>query len=93
MRQWFTTKKEEIFNQVEVLIYVFDIEKEGEKFDEDMRDYSLCVQNLKQLSPEAKVFILIHKLDRIPEHQKENVLSQKREVIMEASKGRSLKLY
>lgn len=52
-----------------------------------MKDYKLCVQNLKKFSPEANVFILIHKLDKIKESEREAVLAAKSKVIMEASEG------
>jgi Ras-related GTP-binding protein A/B len=32
LQEYFTTSKETIFSNVEVLIYVFDVEKEGELY-------------------------------------------------------------
>lgn len=46
MKQWFTTQKEQIFKHVQVLIYVFDVEKEGSEFKEDLADYQQCIKNL-----------------------------------------------
>jgi len=57
------------------LIYVFKVENEGKDFEDDMKDYKLCVQNLRRYSPNANIFILIHKLDKIKESEREAVLA------------------
>ena len=77
MRQWFSTQKELIFKNVEVLIYVFDVENEGKAYDDDVRDYKLCIQNLQNYSTDSKVFVLIHKLDKIRENDREATFNRK----------------
>jgi len=36
MSEYFSTRKEEIFRHVSVMIYVVDVEKEGAKWDEEI---------------------------------------------------------
>ena len=67
-----------IFKNVQVLIYVFDVEKEGKELEDDMRDYKLGIQNLSNYSPNSTVFILIHKMDKIREREREEVLERKK---------------
>lgn len=67
-----------IFKNVQVLIYVFDVEKEGKELEDDMRDYKLGIQNLSNYSPNSTVFILIHKMDKIRESEREEVLERKK---------------
>lgn len=67
-----------IFKNVQVLIYVFDVEKEGKELEDDMRDYKLGIQNLSTYSPNSTVFILIHKMDKIRESEREEVLERKK---------------
>lgn len=52
-----------------------------------MNDYKQCITHLSNFSKNSKVFILIHKMDKIPESEKLTVLEGKKAVIMEASKG------
>ena len=67
-----------IFKNVQVLIYVFDVEKEGKELEDDKRDYKLGIQNLSNYSPNSTVFILIHKMDKIRESEREEVLERKK---------------
>ena len=67
-----------IFKNVQVLIYVFDVEKEGKELEDDMRDYKLGIQTLSNYSPNSTVFILIHKMDKIRESEREEVLERKK---------------
>eukprot|EP00475_Leptophrys_vorax_P029550 TRINITY_DN434_c0_g1_i1.p1 TRINITY_DN434_c0_g1~~TRINITY_DN434_c0_g1_i1.p1 ORF type:complete len:253 (-),score=90.26 TRINITY_DN434_c0_g1_i1:425-1183(-) len=63
MESYFESQREYIFTNVEVLIYVFDIESpEREK---DINYFKSSLEALKSNSPNAKVFCLIHKMDVI----------------------------
>jgi Ras-related GTP-binding protein A/B len=63
MESYFESQREYIFTNVEVLIYVFDIESpEREK---DINYFKSSLEALKSNSPSAKVFCLIHKMDVI----------------------------
>ena len=75
MDSYLTTQRSTIFQHVAVMIYVFDIEtREALK---DLDYYRDCVDGLKKYSPEAKVFLLVHKMDLVRENP-EGVLAKKR---------------
>jgi len=59
MDSFLTTQRDTIFRNVEVLIYVFDVE--SDEYDRDMHYYQSCLEALMQNSPEAKIFCLVHK--------------------------------
>ena len=59
----------------QVLIYVFDIE--SQKLAKDMEYYASCLQAVRQNSKSAKVFCLVHKMDLIPEEQRDEVFVQR----------------
>lgn len=65
MAQYFTTQKETLFQGIEVLIYVFDIEEEEKEYAESIGYFKKTMFNLAEYSPQANLFILIHKMDKI----------------------------
>lgn len=71
MQGYFTTHRDSVFQNVEVLIYVFDIESKD--VDKDMQYYQYCIEALSQNSPDAKIFCLIHKMDLIPDDRRNMV--------------------
>jgi Ras-related GTP-binding protein A/B len=75
MENYFELQRDHIFRNVQVLIYVFDIE--SRELAKDMEYYASCLQALKQNSKSAKVFCLVHKMDLIPEEQREEVFLQR----------------
>ena len=72
MENYFTSQRDNVFRNVEVLIYVFDVE--SREVEKDMHYYQSCLEAILQNSPDAKVFCLVHKMDLIPEDQR-NVVS------------------
>ena len=68
MENYFTSQRDNVFRNVEVLIYVFDVE--SREVERDMHYYQSCLEAILQNSPDAKVFCLIHKMDLIPEDQR-----------------------
>lgn len=76
MDSFLTTQRDTIFRNVEVLIYVFDVE--SDEYDRDMHYYQSCLEALMQNSPEAKIFCLVHKMDLVPEDQR-TMIFEKRE--------------
>ena len=75
MENYFTSQKDNIFRNVEVLIYVFDVE--SRELDKDMHYYQSCLEAILQRSPYAKIFCLIHKMDLVQEDQRELVRVKK----------------
>ena len=71
MENYFTSQRDNVFRNVEVLIYVFDVE--SREVEKDMHYYQSCLEAILQNSPDAKVFCLIHKMDLVPEDQRKVV--------------------
>jgi Ras-related GTP-binding protein A/B len=75
MENYFVSQREHIFRNVEVLIYVFDVE--SREFDKDLRYYQSCLEAIAQNSRSAKIFCLIHKMDLVADENRARLLSSK----------------
>ena len=71
MENYFQAQRQSIFRNVEVLIYVFDVE--SRELERDMHYYQSCLEAIMQNSPNAQIFCLIHKMDLIQEDQRDMV--------------------
>ncbi|KAJ7217039.1 Gtr1/RagA G protein conserved region-domain-containing protein [Mycena pura] len=63
MDSYLTTQRSTIFQHVGVLIYVFDVETH--EMHKDLDYYRDCLDGLRQFSPDAAVFLLVHKMDLV----------------------------
>ncbi|CAK55827.1 unnamed protein product (macronuclear) [Paramecium tetraurelia] len=79
--------KETIFSTVEVLVYLFDVETEGEQFNSELITYKTTLSNLSEYSPGSKVFVLINKFDKIKESDRKMVFERKYKKIIQDSEG------
>lgn len=86
MENYFVSQRENIFRNVEVLIYVFDVESRDEELKRDLRYYQTCLSAIYENSPSAKVFCLIHKMDLLQEDQKDKIFSERENEIINMSK-------
>jgi len=77
MENYFASQRDNIFRNVEVLIYVFDVE--SRELEKDYHYYQSCLEAILQNSPEAKVFCLVHKMDLVQEDQRELIFCQREE--------------
>lgn len=75
MENYFLSQREHIFRNVEVLIYVFDIE--SREFDKDLVYYKNCLDAISQNSKSAKIFCLIHKMDLVAEENRARLFAAK----------------
>lgn len=75
METYLESQRDHIFRNVEVLIYVFDIESPEMK--KDLAYYHDCLQAIMQNSKNSKIFCLLHKMDLIPEDQREKAYRKK----------------
>lgn len=73
IENYLTTQRDHIFNLVEVLIYVFDIG--SQEVPKDMETFKRCLDNLQEFSPNAKVFVLLHKMDLVRVDRREQVFN------------------
>jgi len=83
MEQYFQSQREHIFKNVEVLIFVFDVTSKD--FPGDLAHYESCISALTELSTQAKIFCLIHKMDLISEHERDTVFNEKVGRILEST--------
>ncbi len=75
MENYLTSQRNHIFRNVEVLIYVFDVE--SREFEKDVQYYQLVLQAIMQNSKDAKIFCLLHKMDLVQEDQRDLVFRER----------------
>lgn len=69
MENYFSSQRHNIFRNVAVLIYIFDVESKD--LEKDYHYYSSCLTSIAENSKDAKVFCLLHKMDLVPEDQRD----------------------
>ncbi|KAI0210037.1 Ras-related GTP-binding protein A [Lamellibrachia satsuma] len=84
MENYFASQRDNIFRNVEVLIYVFDVE--SRELEKDMHYYQSCLEAILQNSPDAQVFCLIHKMDLVQEDQRELIFKEREDDLKRLSK-------
>lgn len=84
MDNYFASQRDNIFRNVEVLIYVFDVE--NREVEKDIHYYQSCLEAILHNSPEAKVFCMIHKMDLVQEDQREVILNERETDLKKLSK-------
>lgn len=84
MESYFASQRDNIFRDVEVLIYVFDVE--SRELENDMHYYQSCLEAILQNSPDAKIFCLIHKMDLVPDDQRDIIFHQREDDLKRLSK-------
>jgi Ras-related GTP-binding protein A/B len=85
---YFERDRETIFRSVELLIYVFDIESETPEKDFD--HFSGVLEAIEENSPDARVFVLIHKMDLVAEEDRESILEDRKQLISESCMSRGV---
>ncbi|TGZ83762.1 hypothetical protein EX30DRAFT_302283 [Ascodesmis nigricans] len=85
MEKYLTTDRQLIFEHVQVLIYVFNVDSPD--FTKDLRDYSIVLQALQEYSPNATIFALIHKMDLVQANVRDRLLQERTLSIHAASAG------
>ncbi|KAL1461271.1 hypothetical protein WDU94_013187 [Cyamophila willieti] len=84
MENYFTSQRDNIFRNVAVLIYVFDVE--SRELDRDLHYYQSCLEAMLHNSPDSKVFCLIHKIDLVHDNQRDVIFKDRSEHIKKLSK-------
>ncbi|KAI5857513.1 Gtr1/RagA G protein conserved region-domain-containing protein [Tricharina praecox] len=85
MENYLATQRDHIFKNVEVLIYVFDVE--SREFNRDLITYCSIIEALSQNSPDASVFCLIHKMDLVQAELRERLYQERSAVLRDKSLG------
>eukprot|EP01096_Ripella_sp_DP13-Kostka_P007391 TRINITY_DN2688_c0_g1_i1.p1 TRINITY_DN2688_c0_g1~~TRINITY_DN2688_c0_g1_i1.p1 ORF type:complete len:336 (-),score=139.06 TRINITY_DN2688_c0_g1_i1:95-1048(-) len=71
----YLSQRDPFFRGVSVLIYVFDVESRD--VPQDHSYFEASCKALHQLSPDAKIFCLVHKMDLLPEDRGEKIYKTK----------------
>merc|ERR1712059_199873 len=88
---YFASQRDNIFRNVEVLIYVFDVE--SRELEKDLHYYQSCLEAILQNSPDAKIFCLVHKMDLLQEDQRDLIFSKREEDLKTLSNAWSSIVY
>lgn len=72
-----------IFRNVEVLIYVFDIDSSD--LSNDINLFVGILDALERCSPDATIFVLIHKMDLIPEEERDQEFNKRAALVQSKS--------
>lgn len=92
MDAYLTRQRNTIFSDVGVLIYVFDVESRDT--ERDLGYYIDCLDACRKNSPEAEIFVLLHKMD-LCEHRRDPVavFNAKRQELLKYGGGSVIKMF
>jgi len=76
---------------LQLLIYVFDIESEDPEKDFD--HFSGVLEAIEENSPDARIFVLVHKMDLVHQSEREMIFEDRRRIIEAHSRGLSLECF
>ena len=77
MENYFESQKEHVFRNAMILIYVLSSSAlEGSDSSKEFSNFKNTVESLNQLSPQAKIYVLIHKSDLIPPNERTSVYTK-----------------
>jgi Ras-related GTP-binding protein A/B len=88
---YLNSQRESVFSDASVLIYVFDIE--SREVDRDLDTYSAVIAALKEYSPTAYVFCLVHKMDLVQHEHRERIYEERCRLIAARSEGLQLETF
>jgi Ras-related GTP-binding protein A/B len=81
VENYFKSQRDHIFRNVQVLIYVIDIE--SAEVQKDLHYFTLCLEALQQNSSDARVFVMIHKMDVIQPLKREAMFRNRSQEVRE----------
>lgn len=79
---YFARDRETIFRSVELLIYVFDIESDSPVKDFD--HFCGVLEAIEENSPDARIFVLVHKMDLVAVEDRDVILEDRKQLIEES---------
>ncbi|KAE8209147.1 hypothetical protein CF319_g333 [Tilletia indica] len=86
MDGYINANSKHVFSSVGVLIYVFDlVSSESGEWARDVQYYQGCLAALQEYSPQAQVFCLLHKMDKITLSERQAVYYAKVEELKHKS--------
>jgi len=92
MENYFESQRDQIFRNVEVLIYVFDIESQERQ--KDIETFQSCLNAISQNSKSAHIFCLIHKMDLIhKEEDRQKIFEERSTELKKLASGMSIQCF
>lgn len=85
MDTYLTTQRSTIFQAVGVLIYVFDVG--AHERAEDLAYFKDCCEALRKYSPDARVFLLLHKMDLVGSAERTTFITRRGKELREVEGG------
>ena len=85
MDTYLTTQRSTIFQAVGVMIYVFDVG--AHERAEDLAYFKDCCEALRKYSPEARVFLLLHKMDLVGANERSGFIERRGKELREVDGG------
>ncbi|VDB82685.1 unnamed protein product [Peniophora sp. CBMAI 1063] len=85
MDTYLTTQRSTIFQAVGVLIYVFDVG--AHERAEDLAYFKDCCEALRKYSPDARVFLLLHKMDLVGANERSSFITRRGKELREVDGG------
>lgn len=82
---YFERDRETIFQSVELLLYVFDIASDCP--EKDFAHFSGVLEAIEENSPDARIFVLVHKMDLVAKEEQKFILEDRRRLIEESCAG------
>lgn len=88
---YLNSQRESVFSDASVLIYVFDIE--SRELERDLDTYSAVIAALREFSPGAYVFCLVHKMDLVQHEHRERIYDERCRLIAARSENMKLETF
>lgn len=94
IKQYLDSKREQIFGCVEVFVFVIEAERgKQNQSNDDLVYFEDCIKALTEFSPTSQVVVLIHKMDLVPDHRKQNVYEKRQKEIKERAMNFNAKCF
>ena len=96
MENYFDSQREHIFRNTLILIYVLSasaVVHDGPDSQKEMTYYRNTVDSLRQLSPDAKIYVLLHKSDLVPPHDRINLFNKTSDTLRNIAAGLSVETF
>jgi Ras-related GTP-binding protein A/B len=82
---YFERDRETIFRSVELLIYVFDIE--SDQPEKDFDHFAGVLEAIEENSPDARIFVLVHKMDLVAQEDRHVILEDRKRLIEDSCRS------
>jgi Ras-related GTP-binding protein A/B len=95
MENYFESQKDHIFRNAMILIYVLSVSSlQGDaETQKEIAYFKNTVDSLRQVSPSAKIYVLVHKSDLMPPHERTNMFNRTSDQLKIIANGMSIECF